>query len=83
MAIAPWNVLGGGKIRTDAEEKRRLESGEGGRTLYASDWKRSPEERKVCLELERIAKEIGAPSITSGNSSPSFVSSLNHLIAFP
>ena len=33
MAIAPWNVLVGGKIRTDAEEQRRMESGEGGRTM--------------------------------------------------
>lgn len=65
MAIAPWNVLCGGKIRTDAEEKRRLESGERGRTLVSPDWKRTPEERRVCLELERIAKEIGAQNITS------------------
>lgn len=30
MALAPWDVLGGGKIRTDAEEQRRRESGEKG-----------------------------------------------------
>ena len=65
MAIAPWNVLGGGKIRTDAEEKRRLESGEQGRAIM-SDWLRTPDERKVCAELERIASEIGVQNITSG-----------------
>lgn len=30
MALAPWNVLAGGKIRTDAEEQRRRETGEKG-----------------------------------------------------
>ena len=64
MAIAPWGVVGGGKIRTDAEEQRRIESGEGGRALYG-DWKRTPEERKICAELEKVANEVGAKSITS------------------
>ena len=68
MAIAPWNVLVSGKIRTDAEEQRRLESGEGGRTLF-SDWKRTEEERKVCMALEKVAQAIGAKSITSGKCS--------------
>ena len=65
MALAPWNVLAGGKIRTDAEEQRRIESGEGGRSTWG-DWKRTPEQRKVCLELERVAHEVGANNITSG-----------------
>ena len=30
MAIAPYNVLAAGKIRSDAEEQRRRESGEKG-----------------------------------------------------
>ena len=30
MALAPWNVLGAGKIRTDAEEERRRQTGEKG-----------------------------------------------------
>ena len=64
MAIAPYSVLASGKIRTDEEEKRRLESGEGGRSL-GGDWRRTEDERKVCLELEKIAKEVGAKSITS------------------
>ena len=65
MAIAPWNVLCAGKIRTDAEEQRRLESGEQGRQIVVADWLRTPEERKVCLELEKVAKEVGAKNITS------------------
>lgn len=66
MAIAPWNVLAGGKIRTDAEEQRRLESGEGGRTTFDGDWKRTETERKVSQALEKVAQEVGAKSITSG-----------------
>ena len=65
MALAPWNVLAGGKIRTDAEEKKGIETGEGGRTLWA-DWLRSETERTVCAGLEKVAQEIGAKSITSG-----------------
>ena len=68
MAIAPWNVLAAGKIRTDAEEQKRIESGEKGRAIFAGDWMRTPEERKVCLELEKVAKEVGAQNITAGTS---------------
>lgn len=69
MAFAPWNVLAAGKIRTDAEEKKRLESGEGGRAIFG-DWKRSESERKVCLAIEKVAEEVGAKSITSGTLPP-------------
>lgn len=31
MALAPWDVLGAGKIRSDAEEQRRRETGEKGK----------------------------------------------------
>ena len=65
LALAPWNVLAGGKIRTDAEEERRYQTGENGRTLHGP-WKRSETERGVCLALEQVAKEIGARSITAG-----------------
>lgn len=65
MALAPWGVLGGGKIRTDAEERKRIDSGEGGRSSFG-DWKRTENERKVCLALEKITAEIGAKDITSG-----------------
>ena len=30
MALAPWNVLAAGKIRSDEEEERRRETGEKG-----------------------------------------------------
>ena len=66
MAIAPWNVLAGGRIRTDEEEKRREETGETGRSTLGMDWRRTEGERKICLELEKVAREVGAKNITSG-----------------
>ena len=66
LAIAPWGVLGAGKVRTDVEEERRRESGEKGCTLFDQNWERTEEERKVCLVLEDIAKEVGVTSITAG-----------------
>ncbi|KAJ3493407.1 hypothetical protein NLJ89_g11026 [Agrocybe chaxingu] len=64
MALAPWNVLAGGKIRTDEEEEKRLASGEHGRKLFGPDsWLRTEEEKKVCKALEKVAEEVGAKSI--------------------
>ncbi|KAI9453099.1 NADP-dependent oxidoreductase domain-containing protein [Lactarius psammicola] len=65
LALAPWGVLCGGKIRTNAEEARRKESGEKGRTTFNSQWERTPEQKKVCDVLEEIGKEVGTESITS------------------
>ncbi|KAI0943501.1 hypothetical protein AcW1_002650 [Taiwanofungus camphoratus] len=65
MALAPWNVLAAGKIRTDAEEERRRQTGEKGRMLSSPEWERTPEQRKVCQALEQVAKEVGASDITS------------------
>ena len=65
MALAPWNVLASGKIRSDAEEERRRQTGEAGRQMFGPDWERTPEQRKVCLAPEQVAKEVGAENITS------------------
>ncbi|KAH8989433.1 NADP-dependent oxidoreductase domain-containing protein [Lactarius akahatsu] len=65
LALAPWGVLGGGKIRTNAEEARRKESGEKGRMIFSANWERTPEQKKVCDVLEEIGKEVGTESITS------------------
>ncbi|KAI0632870.1 aryl-alcohol dehydrogenase [Trametes polyzona] len=63
MALAPWNVLAGGKIRTDAEEQRRRETGEKGRTMIDPHWERNETERKVAKVLEQVAAEVGASTI--------------------
>jgi aryl-alcohol dehydrogenase-like predicted oxidoreductase len=65
MALAPWNVLAGGKIRTDAEEELRRATGEHGRTFYGP-WERTEKEKRVCKALEKVAAEVGAKHITSG-----------------
>ncbi|KAL0563751.1 putative aryl-alcohol dehydrogenase aad14 [Marasmius crinis-equi] len=64
MALAPWGVLHGGKFRTDAEEERRAETGEEGRKTLGP-WKRNAEEVNMSHALEKVAKEVGAKSITS------------------
>ena len=63
MALAPWNVLAGGKIRTDEEEEKRRQTGENGR---GKEWERNDKEKTVCKALEKVAAEIGAKHITSG-----------------
>ncbi|KIJ47162.1 hypothetical protein M422DRAFT_28848 [Sphaerobolus stellatus SS14] len=65
LALAPFGVIGHGKIRTDEEEQRRRETGEHGRTWIDPRWERTPEEVKVCRKLEEIAKEVGAQNITA------------------
>ncbi|KAJ3511646.1 hypothetical protein NLJ89_g3977 [Agrocybe chaxingu] len=65
MALAPWNVLAGGKIRTDAEEERRRQTGEKGRTIMDPNWERNKQEKKVCAALEKVAAEVGAKHINS------------------
>ncbi|KAF5343660.1 hypothetical protein D9758_014698 [Tetrapyrgos nigripes] len=64
LGLHVWGVLAGGKIRTNEEEKRRLESGEKGRTTpWDAEWLRKPDQVKVCDGLEAVAKEVGAKSI--------------------
>ncbi|KAF5390949.1 hypothetical protein D9757_003949 [Collybiopsis confluens] len=59
LALAPWGVLAGGKLRTDAEEQRRKESGENGRTVLSAEWMRNENEVKVSRALEKVAEELG------------------------
>lgn len=66
MALAPWFVLVGGKLRSDEEERRRRETGENGRTYSNPDWERSPAEVAASRALEEVAKEVGAKTISAG-----------------
>ncbi|TFK88211.1 Aldo/keto reductase [Polyporus arcularius HHB13444] len=63
MAIAPWNVLAVGKIRTDAEEEARREAGEKGRSFLGRDWERGKNDQKVAKVLEEVAADVGASTI--------------------
>ncbi|KAF7979846.1 hypothetical protein HWV62_40593 [Athelia sp. TMB] len=66
LALAPWNVLGGGRYRTDAEDKARHEAADGkARSGHTEDgkWERDDGDVKVSAALERVATEVGAKSI--------------------
>ncbi|KAJ7124518.1 Aldo/keto reductase [Mycena epipterygia] len=65
LALAPWRVLGSGKLRTDAEEEQRRASGEKGRMIAGPTWERNEDEKKMSHALEKVAGEVGAKSITA------------------
>jgi len=64
MALAPWNVIGGGKLRSDEEEQKRRETGENGRA-WSGSWERNENEVKMSRALEKIAQEVGTKHITA------------------
>ena len=66
MALTPWDVLGGGRFRTDAEEEKRRKNGEKGRTVMGPNWEHTEEEKTKCRALEKVAKEVGTEHLTSG-----------------
>ena len=66
MAFTPWNMLINGRLRTDAEEQQREQSGQKGRQGFAPSWKRSENERKISEVLEKTAKELGTKNIRAG-----------------
>ncbi|KAK0491995.1 NADP-dependent oxidoreductase domain-containing protein [Armillaria luteobubalina] len=62
LALSPWCVLGEGRLRTDAEEQQRRETGEKGRMMFGPNWERTEVEVKVCRALEKVAAEVGVAS---------------------
>lgn len=68
MGISPWNVIAAGRLRSDAEEKRREETGEAGRNLWGADWHRTEAEKRVSNALEQVGQELGGGySVSAGN----------------
>lgn len=65
MALAPWGVLAGGRLRSDEEEERRAQSGEKGRAFVNPDWKRNDQEKAMSAALDKVAKEVGAKHLTA------------------
>ncbi|CAL1699912.1 unnamed protein product [Somion occarium] len=65
MAIAPWNLLLQGTIRTDEEEEARRNAGVKGRARFTTSWERDESEKKICKVLEKIANELGAKNLRS------------------
>ena len=68
MALTCWNVLASGRIRSDAQERERLESGERGRAPQTGSqrWEHTDEEKRVARVLEEVAKAVGAKTIQDG-----------------
>ncbi|KZP16089.1 arylalcohol dehydrogenase [Athelia psychrophila] len=64
MALAPWEVLAGGKFRTDEEEEARRASGENGRAMVGP-WERTEDEKIMSRALEKVAKEVGAAHLSA------------------
>ncbi|KAF0326354.1 putative aryl-alcohol dehydrogenase AAD14 [Colletotrichum sp. SAR11_59] len=61
MAIAPWDVLGGGKLQTKKQLEERQKAGEGLRAMFGQG--QSEEHRRASEVLEEVAKEQGTDSI--------------------
>ncbi|KAK0201250.1 NADP-dependent oxidoreductase domain-containing protein [Desarmillaria ectypa] len=59
LALSPWGVLAQGKLRTDAEEQRRRDTGEKGRMMWGPNWERTEMEVKASKALEKVAAEVG------------------------
>jgi aryl-alcohol dehydrogenase-like predicted oxidoreductase len=64
MALAPWDVLGGGKFQTKKAIEERKKQGEGLRAITGSGEQTELEE-KVSEALEQVASEHGGCSITA------------------
>ncbi|TDL16831.1 Aldo/keto reductase [Rickenella mellea] len=65
LALAPWNVLAGGKLRSDAEDQRRRETGEKGRVFSNPNWERNEDETKMSRALEEVAKQVGTEHVSA------------------
>ncbi|KAK9752643.1 aryl-alcohol dehydrogenase [Basidiobolus ranarum] len=62
MALAPWDVLGGGTLKTKAEIAERKKKREGLRSIFRKE--QSEEGARISEALEKVALEQGVKSIT-------------------
>jgi aryl-alcohol dehydrogenase-like predicted oxidoreductase len=63
MALAPWDVMGGGKFKAKKEIEERNSRGEGLRSIVSSE--QSEEEAVMSAALEKVANEHGIKSLTA------------------
>jgi aryl-alcohol dehydrogenase-like predicted oxidoreductase len=64
MAIAPWDVLGGGKLQSKKALEERKAAGEGLRTMMGGPGQTEQEE-KMSEALYKVAQEHGIESVTA------------------
>ncbi|KAG0696930.1 NADP-dependent oxidoreductase domain-containing protein [Suillus ampliporus] len=65
LALAHWNVLAGGRLRSNKEEERRRQTGGKDRMFANNNWERNETERAMSAALENVAKEVGAKHSTT------------------
>lgn len=65
MAIAPWGVLGGGKLQTKKQLEERKAKGDGIRNYAGgrTNTEQTEDEEKMSAALEKVAEEVGVDSI--------------------
>ncbi|OAP62503.1 hypothetical protein AYL99_04708 [Fonsecaea erecta] len=63
MALAPWDVLGGGKFQTKKQIEERKKQGEGLRSMFGMG-EQTPQQEKISAALEKVAQEHGVESLS-------------------
>lgn len=63
MALAPWDVVGGGKFQSKKQIEERKKQGEGLRSFMGPD--QTEQQVKVSAALEKVANEHGIESLTA------------------
>lgn len=63
MALAPWDVLGGGKFQTKKQLEERKKNNEGLRSMMGGE--QTEQEEKISAALEKVASQHGDVSITA------------------
>ncbi|KAF2427693.1 aryl-alcohol dehydrogenase AAD14 [Tothia fuscella] len=64
MALAPWDVLGGGKFQSKKAIEARKKQNEGLRSIMGSG-EQTEDEEKMSAALEKVASEHGVESVTT------------------
>lgn len=64
MAIAPWDVLGGGRLQSKKQLEARAKQGEGIRTMMGGN-EQTEDEKKMSEALAKVAEEHGVESVTT------------------
>ena len=64
MALAPWDVIGGGKFQSKKQIEERKKAGEGLRSMMGVT-QQSAQQEKVSAALEKVAGEHGIESLST------------------
>ncbi|OAL28364.1 hypothetical protein AYO20_09481 [Fonsecaea nubica] len=64
MALAPFDVLGGGKFQSKKQLEERQKQGEGLRTIFGAVGQ-TPQQEKISAALDKVAQEHGVESLAA------------------